>query len=75
MDERKSYAVYPNSVIWGISSVVLFSSFYCLMKAAILWSEHMIFLASPSKYLFMLKIEIGQKLPSNNWLSVSWLAV
>ena len=53
--------------------VVLFSSLYYLMKAAILWSEQMIFLALPSRYLLISKRIIGQKLLSYNCGSAGWL--
>ena len=75
MTERRSYAIKPSSKIWGISSAVLSSNLCCLIKTTILKSEHVIFLALPSKYLFILKKEIGQKLLSYNYESTGWLIV
>ena len=71
--KRKSYATKPNSEIWGMFSAVLSFSLYCLMKATILSSEHVMFLASPSKYSFILKRETEQKLPSHSCGSAGWL--
>jgi len=73
--KMNSYIAKPNLVIWGISFSDLFSSFHCLMKVAILSSEHMIFLKSPLKYLFMPKRKIKQKLLSHNYKSASWFII
>ena len=51
-------------------STVLSLSFCCLINTAILSNEHMMFLVSPSEYLFIPKREIGKKLPFHNCESV-----
>ena len=63
----------PNSTICRISSVALFLSFHFLIKIAILQSKHVMFLALSSKYLFIPKIEMGQKLPSHSYRFTDWL--
>ena len=71
--KRKSYTAKPNSEIWEMFSAVLSFSLYCLMKAIILSSEHVMFSASPFKYSFILKRETEQKLLSHSYRSACWL--
>ena len=45
------------------------------MKATILRGKHIVFLVLPSKYSFILKREIGQKLLFHNCGFTSWLVI
>jgi len=57
-----------------MSLTVLLSNDFCLMKAAILRREHIIFFVSLAKYLLVLNNEIRVKLLSHSCGTVGWLA-
>jgi len=70
----RSQAANPKSEIWGMSRPSLLPRGLCLMKVAILWREHAMFLALPSKTSTVLNKEIELKLPSHSVGSAGWLA-
>ena len=72
--EIRSQAAKPKSEIWGMSRLSLSPRGLCLMKVAILWREHAMFLASPSKTSTVTNREIELKLLSHNIGSAGWLA-
>ena len=66
MAKIRSQAADPKSEICEMSRPSLSPRGLCLMKVAILWREHTMFLASPSRTSIVPNKEIELKVPSHN---------
>jgi len=66
MAEIRSQAANPKSEICGMSRPSLSPRGFCLIKVAILWKEHAMFLALPSRTSIVPNKEIELKVPSHN---------
>lgn len=72
--DKNFQAANSNSAIYRMLLAILFSKEHCLINTTILRKEHMIFLASSSKYWSISNKKIGQKLLSHNCGFADWLA-